>query len=161
MRRRRAPFVLIACFALASCTAKAGPPRAAGAGRPAAAASKKPSAVAPKSSAPEVRMFAGVASEVGTLVQFCKAKTCSVHPALTARLPIVEGSIVTFAVDAAPDLAVLDVSGTGARRVSLAAATLMAFQGRLAPGSHRLTLQLRWGSSSGTWVYDVSVRPKS
>src|SRR5687767_9883306 len=157
-RIQRAVAVAAMIVVLAACSSD-GSHRVASSPQAAAAAAKP----APKSraSAPPVRLFAGVQSSLGALTQFCRGTKCETVAAGPKRLTIADRSIVTFAVDAKPDLAVLDVSGTGARRVSLAAGTLMPFNGGLAPGQHRLSLQLRWGTSLGTWIFDVVVKPKS
>jgi hypothetical protein len=99
-------------------------------------------------------MFAGVQSALGVVASYCARTPCPSRPASTRRLTVAAGSIVTFAVQPAPDRAALAVDGT---RVSLATGTLLAYQGRLPSGWHRLTLQLTWGATSGTWVWDVAV----
>jgi hypothetical protein len=119
---------------------------------------KQQAQVRSRSSAPHVRMFAGVQSALGALQQFCRGKKCDQPNTPPSRIAIAEGAVMTFAVDSAPDLAVLDVGGTGARRLSLPTGTLMPVPHRLAPGAHRLVLQLRWGTSVGTWAFDVVVR---
>ena len=70
-----------------------------------------------------------------------------------------ERSVVTFAVDPPPKGAVLDVGGSGARRVVLSPGTLMALQGALAPGVHRLTLTLKWADAEGIWLFEVQIKP--
>jgi hypothetical protein len=124
--------------------------------RPTAHAAGTVAAQAPPG-APTVRMFAGVQSTVGVVAQYCSRPPCAASPVSTRRLELAAGSIVTFAVQPAPDQAVLSVDGTGGTRVALATGTLLAYQGRLGPGWHRLALQLRWGRSTGVWIWDVSV----
>ena len=109
------------------------------------------------SSAPAVRLFAGVQSAVGAVSQYCSRQPCGTRAVSPPRVGIAAGSIVTFAVQPAPDQAVLTLTGSGASRVALATGTLLAYQGRLDGGAHRVTLQLRWGQVSGTWLWDVTV----
>jgi len=157
---RRFAVLVVFCLAVGGCSAGKHEVAKAPSKAPAqvSAVAKKATSKGGRATAPPVRMFAGVQSALGTLVQFCRGAACTEHGATVRRLPVAPGSVVTFAVDSAPDQAVLDVSGAGGKRVSLATATLMAYQGRLAPGAHRLTLQLRWGTTSATWVFDVGVK---
>jgi len=107
--------------------------------------------------APAVRMFAGVQSAVGAVSVYCTRTPCGTRAVSPPRVGVAAGSIVTFAVQPAPDQAVLAITGSGSARVALASGTLLAYQGRLGGGPHRLTLQLRWGGTSGVWLWDVTV----
>jgi len=157
MARRPALLAFCAVLAVASASCS-GTPAAAkrqASPRPATHVAGKVTRPGP-AAAPAVRMFAGVQSAVGAVSQYC-TRPCGIRAVSPPRLVVVAGSIVTFAVQPAPDQAVLTITGSGTTRVALAPGTLLAYQGRLAGGSHRLTLQLRWGGTSGIWLWDVTV----